>query len=158
MTPEQENQYREEFEKKFSDQLDMTPAMTREGYSFVNTQFAWSAYLEARKKAQEEIFDIEKRYEKMLEDRKKYEAKIESEYEKVIDKMEKKITQLKEELEREREAVDFYANTKSWRDSSKPREMRESMKISFEDADDYPTKIIGGKLARQTQQQRKIEL
>ena len=75
------------------------------------------------------------------------------------------ISELKEELRRERDTVDFYASSESWNHSGYTTyaerhfaKISEKMKIDYDDAENYPVSIIGGRLARQTQQQRRIEL
>lgn len=67
------------------------------------------------------------------------------------------IAQLKAELKREREAVDFYANPESWSWLNNNR--RTMMKLG-EDLyhNENFTSMTAGKLARETQQQRKVEL
>lgn len=76
------------------------------------------------------------------------------EKEKVV-KLEKEIQLLREELKRERKCTDFYAQNEIW--------VNENDRISIKWEDHfrkYPgdESVSGGKLARKTVKQRKIEL
>lgn len=84
---------------------------------------------------------------------------------------EKEISQLKLELKRERECVDFYADKYSWdtrigggddyceikKDQSRV-DFPETVHKEYLEKWGAPTRYIGGKLARETQAQRKVEL
>ena len=65
MTTELEQQWREEFENKWG-AMDLFSPTSDYGNSKID--FSRVVYIEARKKAQEEISEIEKRYEKMIDD------------------------------------------------------------------------------------------
>lgn len=65
MTTNQESQWREEFENKWG-MMDLFSPTSDYGNSKID--FSRVVYIEARKKAQEEVSEIEKRYEKMIDD------------------------------------------------------------------------------------------
>lgn len=73
----------------------------------------------------------------------------------------KQIPQLKKELKRERSAVDFYANSENWKDNNllgvNPSIVDEDTIFENESVESNHI-TIGGKLARQTQKERKVNL
>lgn len=135
-------------------------------------------YFSARKKAQEEIDRLSNR-NSQLEDfcnEFVYGEENPEYYSTMTDKLkerDKEIAQLKEELKRERSAVDFYANKIHWEKfteaySEYDYESRVLCAVDCiieYDVETFEGKVfadrdhsVGGKLARQTQQQRRIEL
>ena len=149
MTPKQEKQYREEFDNEWATMDLFSPTSD---YGNSKLDFARVVYIEARKKAQEEIDRLNEKLA-IIKEIKQYPTALAY------------ISELKEELIRERDTVDFYASSESWNRSGYATyeerhfvKISEKMKIDCDDAENYPASIIGGKLARKTQQQRRIEL
>lgn len=70
-----------------------------------------------------------------------------------IEKLEKEIASLKEQLEREQGAVDFYASTEAWNRSNCSDVAREMCTDDLDRVKGY-AKHCGGKLARATQARR----
>lgn len=69
------------------------------------------------------------------------------------DNLEKEIASLKEQLEREQGAVDFYASTEAWNRSNCSDVAREMCTDDLDRVKGY-AKHCGGKLARATQARR----
>lgn len=74
-------------------------------------------------------------------------------YVREIEGQKKEIASLKEQLEREQGAVDFYASTEAWNRSNCSDVAREIFTDDLDRVKGY-TKYCGGKLARATQARR----
>ena len=118
------------------------------------------AYIEARKKAQKEIDELNEKLA-LIKEIKQYPTALAY------------ISELKEELKRERSAVDFYANKVHWEkftEAYSEYDYESRILCAMDCIIEYDVEIfegkvfaardhsVGGKLARQTQQQRRIDL
>ena len=155
MTPEQGSQWREEFERLIK--YKGTIRFSGGTYADNRLHQKWIGFQTAKRRDQKRVASLKEELDEMTQDRNRiHEDRF---------KLVQEIEQLKEELMRERDTVDFYASSESWNYSGYATyterhfaKISEKMKIDYDDAENYPVSIIGGRLARQTQQQRRIEL
>ena len=155
MTPEQESHWREEFERLIK--YKGTIRFSGGTYADNRLHQKWIGFQTAKRRDQKMVASLKEELDEMTQDRNRiHEDRF---------KLVQEIEQLKEELKRERSAVDFYANPENWDNF----EYSSLYVISTEDLEDIEYKFknqkqsdyyenVGGKLARQTQQQRRIDL
>ena len=67
------------------------------------------------------------------------------------------VNQLKEELKRERDAVDFYANKKNYLDTCKSSKPNYRI-VKLLDCDRAEYSTYGGRIARETQELRELNI